>query len=562
MTVDWGLEPTGTAELEALSLLIRETTGSVLAFALYRSVAEREAAVRAMKERLSVPLVEFTLSKVQDNPIELIHSLPVDKRVCILLYDLEEALPKVTCYLNLQRESIVEVPHAIIFWIREYGLQELATRAPDFWAWRSGVFDFRTEAERVPGRAIHAILGEPVYFQDRGDLERKISLYQGLIAEHSQPEPRDERFVARLKLRLVDIFLMLGQFAKAEQYLVDVTNISEQIEDAELRAASAFYLGTLALEKYDLDDAEKRYQAALDIVRQLSDESYTAAVYHQFGIIAHKGQQFDQAEEWYRKALEIFERLGLERHAASDYHQLGIIAQERQQFDRAEEWYRKALEIFERLGLEREAADEYHQLGNVCYLRQQFDRAEEWYRKALEIFERLGLERDAADDYHQLGMIAQERQQSDRAEEWYRKALEISERLGLERYAADEYHQLGMIAQERQQFDRAEEWYRKALEIFEQLNHPPLLVETLAQFGQLRGEQQRYDEAVAWFGRAFFIAQEYRMRVIMQVLSDLLKLLTTMGEGKFRSAWQEHFPGREPPLAMLKEIAKQTGEES
>ena len=52
-------------EAEVLALLIRETDGSVLAFALYRSVTDREAAIHVLKKRLSLPVVEFTLSVQQ-----------------------------------------------------------------------------------------------------------------------------------------------------------------------------------------------------------------------------------------------------------------------------------------------------------------------------------------------------------------------------------------------------------------------------------------------------------------------------------------------------------------
>ncbi|MDP2726437.1 MAG: tetratricopeptide repeat protein, partial [Dehalococcoidia bacterium] len=137
---------------------------------------------------------------------------------------------------------------------------------------------------------------------------------------------------------------------------------------------------------------------------------------------------------------------------------------------------------------------------------------------------------------------------------WYRKALEIKERLGLEREAAGDYHQLGMIAQLRQQFDRAEEWYRKALEIFERLGHPPLLVDTLAQLGVLRRVQGRHGEAVSWLGQALAIAAEYNMRVGAQILAVLARMMKAMGEEEFTVAWRQAFPGREPPLEVIREF--------
>ena len=150
MTVDWELaDPEIARQADALSLLIRETDSGLLAFALYRSVREQKAAVHALKERLVLPVVEFILSAQQKDPVLLLQSIPASPRVCVFFYDAEEALPEVAGYVNLQREAFAEVPHAVIFWVREYGLRELAIHAPDFWSWRSGVF-FRPEQLEVP----------------------------------------------------------------------------------------------------------------------------------------------------------------------------------------------------------------------------------------------------------------------------------------------------------------------------------------------------------------------------------------------------------------------------
>ena len=199
MAIGWQTErPEVMEEVEMLGILIRDTDSSLLAFALYRGVAEREVAVRTLKERLPLPVVEFTLSADQTNPISFLHTLSAEERVCIFFYDVEEALPAVAGYVNLQREEFAKDSHAVIFWVREHGLREIATHAPDFWAWRSGVFDFRSEPFNVPLTAMQTALAEPLEFHDRADLERRISLYQGLIQEYSQQPQPDESFLARL----------------------------------------------------------------------------------------------------------------------------------------------------------------------------------------------------------------------------------------------------------------------------------------------------------------------------------------------------------------------------
>src|SRR5205807_1323726 len=93
----------------------------------------------------------------------------------------------------------------------------------------------------------------------------------------------------------------------------------------------------------------------------------------------------------------------------------------------------------------------------------------------------------------------------------------------------------------------------------ERLGHPPLMVITLAQLGVLRRRQERLPESVVWFGKALFIAAEYQMRVVGQILRDLARLMKVMGENEFVAVWQEAF-GAEPSrdlLDALREAAKQ-----
>ena len=557
MTVSWRLESeTAGDEVETLALLIRETESGLLAFAIYRGVAEREASVRALKERISLPIKEITLTKELKDPVRLLRELPPE-RACVLIYDIEAALPDAAGFLNLQRETFGEVPHAVVFWGGADGMRELATAAPDFWAWGSGVFDFRSGQFDRPAMAMRHALGELGQFRDRGDLERRISLYQGLIDEQGLQEKPDEAFLGRMHLRLAWAFVTLGPLADSEAHALRALELSGRSGDQHTEADALEAVGGRALEVGRLDEAEGSFMKALSIRQQASAEADVVASYHYLGRSAQERQHLDEAEEWYRKALEIFERLGLEQHAAVEYHQLGNVAVGRQRLDEAEQWYRRALEISERLGLERYAASGYHQLGIVAEERQQLDEAERWYHKALEISEGLGLERSAADEHHQLGTVALERHRLDEAEQRYRKALEIFERLGLERDAAVEYYRLGIVAKERERLDEAEAWYRKALEIFERLANPPLAVNTIAQLGLLRQQQERPDEAVAWFGRAHAITAQYNMVVGAKVLADLARTMKGMGEEEFTAAWRQAFDGEEPPLQAIREALGQ-----
>jgi len=372
-------------EIAALSLLIRETDSSVIAFALYRSVADREPVVAALKEQLSVPVRECVLSAEHRNPIDYLRALPVGDRRCVFFYDVEAAFPEFLGYVNIQRESFASVPHAAIFWVTEYGFREIGTKAPDFWAWRSGVFDFRSVRERVEPPALSAAFGGGFEFADRGDLERRVSLYEGLIREQQAADSPDYGFLARLQNRLAWAYFELTRHREAESTARQALECAQRAGDPAEEATAESTLGALAIESAQFDAADAHLRRALEISSGLAQETGVATASHRLGILAQEQQQFDEAEKWYHQALEISERLGLERYAASGYHQLGRIAEERQRFDEAEKWYRQALEIKERLGHPPLAVDTLAQFGVLSRTRGQFPDAVHWFCRAFGI---------------------------------------------------------------------------------------------------------------------------------------------------------------------------------
>ena len=514
MATTWRLEHEEVVdEVEALGLLIRETESGLIAFGVIRGVAEREAAVRALKERLGLPFKEFTLSSDQKDPVALLLSVPGDERACVSFYDLESALPDAAGFLNLQRERFGEAPHAVLFWVVEDGLRRLATLAPDFWAWRSGVFDFRSGQYERPIAGVLAAFSEGFDFQDRGDLERRISLYQGLLDEYARQTEPDVQFLGRLHIRLARSFMGLDRLAKAEAHADRALDHGRQAGDRNLEADALTMIGSVAIDTGRLDEAEASFRKALALYQEGVDNAGVATSFFLLGHVAFWDKRLDEAEGLYRKALELQRRLGLVPAVAGTYHQLG----------------------------------------NVALQRERLDDSEEWYQEALHAFERLGLERDAAREYHHLGMVAEDRRRLGEAEELYREALTVLERLGNERHVAIEYHVLGVLAQRRERLEESDEWYRKALVVRERLGHALDLAVTLAQIGLLRRTQGRQCEAVSWFSRALSFASEHEKKEGAGFLADIARMAAALGDQDFSAAWREAFDGKDPPPEVMRQ---------
>ena len=136
--------------LEKLVTLLTHTRRGAFAIALYDRLAVRRDITTALRERLGQPVYEVVLSEQERNPIDLIRALKPKPGEVICLYDLERALPQALGYLDLQREVLVEMDIALLCWVTAFGHRMLAQQAPNFYAFRTTVFDFTTAESQPP----------------------------------------------------------------------------------------------------------------------------------------------------------------------------------------------------------------------------------------------------------------------------------------------------------------------------------------------------------------------------------------------------------------------------
>lgn len=371
--------------LRRLEILIGDTDSGVVVFAQYADTAGRAAAVRAVKSRLTLPVVEFSLADQQRDPIAFLLDVPARPRVCVFFYDVEEALPTVTGYLNTQREYFATIPHAVIFWVREYGLREIATRAPDFWAWRSGVFDLRVAERQRPPFIMLPVLPLPITYKDRADLERQVSLYRRLATDRTRRE-----LWTQMQLLAAEGLHLLGDSAEAESFLLMGEIGAGEDGPRTLVAAARQLRGMLAWESGRAADAESLFTESLALLDELQDREPLATAYQLLGLAAQARDLFEQAEDWYRRGLIWTSEEGFWRIRAATYHQLGLLAQQRTRFDEAGGWYERALAAAGEAPLEREIAATTYQIATLLEEQGQGAEAAMWYGRALERAQRLG----------------------------------------------------------------------------------------------------------------------------------------------------------------------------
>ncbi len=100
----------------------------------------------------------------------------------------KDTVPRILGHLNLQRERFRDdFPFCLIFFLSAFGIKYIARRAPDFFDWRSGLFEFVADEETL-GRLTQELWGDYTEYLTWTETQRldRIREIQALIDEDRQ----------------------------------------------------------------------------------------------------------------------------------------------------------------------------------------------------------------------------------------------------------------------------------------------------------------------------------------------------------------------------------------
>ncbi|MFI6849490.1 tetratricopeptide repeat protein [Kitasatospora sp. NBC_00085] len=314
-------------------------------------------------------------------------------------------------------------------------------------------------------------------------------------------------------------------------------------------------LGTVALLKGRLDEAEERYAEALTVQLRVGDQHGAANTHHQLGMVAEHRARLDEAEQHYTAALTLNTSLGNLRGTATNHGQLGTVARQRGRLDDAERHYRQTFDLSLRLGDQPAVAGAVHQLGMVAFERGLLGEAEDWYRKALTIAERLEDQGGTATAYHQLGLVAEQRGRLDDAEKWYRGAARANEALGDRARVASTYHQLGKVTGLLGRLDDAEAWCRKSLDITQDLGDLPRMAVTYHLLGLLAWNRRSLGESLTWTVRCVAMSDKCTHPAVGRGLEHLARLTRALSLAELEETWRSVTGEALPPAVRQHVLA-------
>ncbi|MEM6428061.1 MAG: tetratricopeptide repeat protein [Deinococcota bacterium] len=246
----------------------------MLVFGIYRAEADIDAVKEHLIQSTDLHIQTHNITAEQAQPLLFLRDLPVEPRQVIFsVYhgNLEDDLSTLAQNLNVQRELLNQVNHALVMWFREESFARFVRQAPDFWAWHSATFDFQSP---VPGRIDEAMVEieqlERPDFKNRPHLEHRAQTYRDMLAAYTNPTEQDISYLLRTRLRLVKTLFDLTDYEEALPIAILVAQQAQEYELTELFAEAKDWEGLVASNLGKQENALVAAQEAVAIYRELA----------------------------------------------------------------------------------------------------------------------------------------------------------------------------------------------------------------------------------------------------------------------------------------------------
>lgn len=295
--------------------------------------------------------------------------------------------------LNIRRERIAEhVSRRLLLWLDAEGIEQLLTLAPDWWAWRAGVYVFSTEPAPMPLRAEEWRPQFDCHNRPPTQVQagKRIAELRDWLQGELEPE-----LAWRLWGELGDIYYTQGWWDQAlAAYRQHVLPLQNQLGDVRSVAVTQGRVADILTMRGQLDEALCIYQQEqLPVYEQLGDIRSRAVAQGKIAdILTRRGQLDEALRIQQQEVLPVFERLGNIRERAVALGKIADILIQSGQLDKALRiCQQEELPVYEQLGDIRSRAATLGKVADILTQRGQFDEALRIYQQeVLPVSERLG----------------------------------------------------------------------------------------------------------------------------------------------------------------------------
>ena len=458
-TIAWPFIAGHASDFIRLQRTITEAHGFKLCFLVFSDSAYRDKVAKFFADqfRAHVHVAIDAEEKIgtEDLFIRLNRGEPCDPSQLSGLEHWPEGLDNLLGRLNLRREALAErCRRPVLVWTLSTHINDIATRAADLWAWRSGVFQFvlpkgpplaqtlayssfysladeDIDKRRSRIERLHDYLVEkPVMLSadvdllcELGALRLSLRDVTGATAAYAQAQDAcwqigEPRQCAVVECGIADVLEARDQLAQAQCLREEQVPVFRDAGDVRAEAQTRLKIADGLRVRGRFAEALGILDHVVPIYERLQDHLSRAIALDGLADIHYVAGRLDEALRIHtEERLPIFERLGEKRRQAQVRSQIAAVLLARGQFDDAlRTMTATVLPLWDELEDVHSLAVAQSRIGDIHQARGELDEALRIRAEVqLPVFERLGDLRSVAITRGQMATIWQARGQFDEA---------------------------------------------------------------------------------------------------------------------------------------------------
>jgi tetratricopeptide (TPR) repeat protein len=444
--IDADISPKNQNVLLEIASLIRLAEG----FRLGLVKCNQPVQCRQLADRLKVMLSEEAeiVDVVFNEPVQSLRKAILQKlekykpikpgKRAVFIYGFEHSVPSegpapALDELNQSRDLFPgDFDCPLLLWLPDYALTRLAREAPDFWGWRSGVFEFLPDLKLMAAVEKKAMQDEETESLSLAKKRDLIAALEGLIRDYQELKrgEREDLALAATLHRLGNLRYHLGEYDEASRLYQESLKIMKELGDEPAVSASLHNLGALAQDQGNYEEARRYYEESLKIEKELGNRAGVSKSLNQLGSLAQAQGDYDAAMRYYEDSLKIKEELGDKAGISASLHNLGALARDQGNYEEARRYYEESLKIEKELGNRAGISKSLHQLGILAYLAGDYEEARHYYEDSLKIKKELGDKAGLAISLAQLALLEEKEGNLPKALQLIKRAEDMFQDLG------------------------------------------------------------------------------------------------------------------------------------
>ncbi|MCK4224204.1 MAG: sigma 54-interacting transcriptional regulator [candidate division Zixibacteria bacterium] len=218
--------------------------------------------------------------------------------------------------------------------------------------------------------------------------------------EHAKKIKEGQLMIARLSGNLSRIYLLMGEWTKAQRHLHESIRQNELIKNEISNCRNLLSLGYAACQQRKFKEAEGFYEKALNIIQKKYLER-ELAIYHEYrGELAFEQKEYDQSYRNVSQAIQIGEKIAPQSSlVCQSYRILAQLQLATQRLNLAESSCQKAVELSKHLNEKAEEGIVYRVWGQILAQKNNKKLAKENFKLSMTCLEKIGCKFELAKTY-------------------------------------------------------------------------------------------------------------------------------------------------------------------